>query len=136
MANGSAMTNGRRVTVIRHKLLDNPALGENAAAGTRCISVSRVKAIHPVIWHDLPAVFLRRDLSQHLRQHQLQFNSMISPTEKQKSLLLSRDQRAHRRISWSERLARNALDPQGQHWRVRLFSISTTLATFIKDLKK
>lgn len=137
VANGSAMTNGRRITVIRRKLLDNPAqpVG-NAAVPTRCISVSHVKAIHSVIWEDLPAVFLRRDLSRNLRQHQFEFDSMIPPAEKQKSFLLSRDQRAHRRISWSERLARNALDPQGQYWRVRLFGISTTLATFIKELKK
>lgn len=137
VANGSAMTNGRRITVIRRKLLDHPApSGNNTPPPSRCISVSRVKTIHPVIWEDLPAAFLRRDLRQNLRQHQFEFDSMISPTEKQQPFLLSRDQRAHRRISWSERLARNALDPQGQSWKVRLFGISSTLATFVKDLKK
>jgi hypothetical protein len=137
VANGSAMTNGRRITVIRRKLLDNPALpGDNSPAPTRDISVSRSKAIHPVVWEDLPAVFLRRDLRQNLRQHQLEFDSMISLAQKQSPSLLSRDQRAHRRICWSERLARNALAPQQQHWKVRLFGISTTLATFIKDLQR
>jgi hypothetical protein len=137
VANGSAMTNGRRITVIRRKLLDNPALPEdNNPAPTRDISVSRSKAIHPVVWKDLPAVFLRRDLRQNLRQHQLEFDSMISLAQKQSPFLLNRDRRAHRRISWSERLARNALAPQEQHWKVRLFGISTTLAAFIKNLQR
>lgn len=110
------MTNGRRITVIRRKLLDTPApVGENADAPTRRINASRIKATHPVIWEDLPAVFLRRDLSQKLRQHQFEFDNVIPPDEKQKPFWFSRDQRAHRRISWSERLARNALDPQGEH---------------------
>jgi hypothetical protein len=137
IADGSAMTNGRRITVMRRKLLDDALPLDSVACTTRCINVPRTKAVHPVIWEDLPAVFLRRDWARQLRQHQLHFDAVVPRVEKQTSTpLLSRDQRAHRRINWSDRLARNALDPLGQHWKVRLFGISSMLARFIQDLKQ
>ncbi|MBV8882615.1 MAG: hypothetical protein JO235_01255 [Chroococcidiopsidaceae cyanobacterium CP_BM_RX_35] len=76
----------------------------------------------PVSWVDLPATFLRRNLKQQLQQHQIQFEAVIYNPKKQEQSthLLTRSQRAHRRMTWADRLARNALKHDMQHWKVQL----------------
>jgi hypothetical protein len=49
--------------------------------------------------------------------------------EAQESSLLTRRQRAHWRLSWTERLARNACSKQEPSIELHLFGIPTTVAT-------
>jgi hypothetical protein len=84
----------------------------------------------PVLWEDWPARALRRGVSNPLSQQRVVIVEVPSsgqgiPGHK---LLLSRDQRAHRRLSWQQRLARNALPSQGTQWRIQLFGVPRGIA--------
>ncbi|MBN8565092.1 MAG: hypothetical protein J0L70_31775, partial [Leptolyngbya sp. UWPOB_LEPTO1] len=48
--------------------------------------------------------------------------------------VLTREQRSHRRLSWAERLARNALAETGIHWQVQLFGIASTVLEWLHSL--
>jgi len=45
--------------------------------------------------------------------------------------MISRSQRAHFRLSWEERLARNARNDQAERISLTLFGIPQRLATFL-----
>lgn len=85
---------------------------------------------HPVLWYDLPATGLRRLLSQRLRQQRIDgltaaSDARLSPPPEQPQ---SRDQRAHRRLTWSERLARNARSANAPPVRLRVYGIPAAVA--------
>jgi len=48
-----------------------------------------------------------------------------------KEVILSRAQRAHYRLSWHERLARNARAPTACRPTITLFGVPDTFATFL-----
>ena len=138
VAEGSGMTNGRRITVVRRQRRSEPVSPtDTTEPPPRCITTPRIKPIHPVLWVDLAAVFLRRELSRHLRHHQFQFE-LLKPTREKappSAQLFTRDQRAHRRMTWADRLARNAIE-DGHHWQVQLFGIQPAMATFIESMRE
>jgi hypothetical protein len=45
--------------------------------------------------------------------------------------LLTRSQRAHYRLSWEERLARNALAPGASQITIKLFGVPASFAAFL-----
>jgi len=55
--------------------------------------------------------------------------SVASPAEAGEVNPLTRRQRAHWRMSWAERLARNACSPPMQQATIHLFGIPTAFAT-------
>src|SRR6185295_16083487 len=72
--------------------------------------------IEPVYWLDLPALSLRRFLPDLLHAQQIDVtlpDSLISTNV----VALTRDERAHRRLSWARRLKRNAAPHYGSPWR-------------------
>jgi hypothetical protein len=139
-AQGSKGTGGRRVTVVR-KRLSTPNLEPQPRTTASMSSVEQPpplrSANQPVIWLDCPATRLRRELKQQLQRQQVMIESvqLTSLPQEQTIPVFTRDQRAHRRLSWSERLARNALPETGIHWRVQLFGISSTVLEWLHSLK-
>jgi hypothetical protein len=66
------------------------------------------------------------------RQHlEIQMEPALSPTIAFSPPMISRAQRAHSRLSWDERLARNARDAMAEQITLTLFGIPTRLATFL-----
>ena len=84
----------------------------------------------PLLWKDWNRRRHRRACLQGLRHHRVDVQvepAALSPPALQERLL-SRAQRAHYRLSWSERLARNARSPTSGQVTIRLFGIPDQFA--------
>lgn len=89
---------------------------------------------HPLYWHDLPATHLRRRLPALLWQQRvdgLPAPRASTPTSLAAPPVLTRDQRAHRRLSWSARLARNARPSSAPALGLRLYGVPAALAAYL-----
>ena len=132
-AKHSKNTRGRRLTVTRARLPSPPQRPDQTDIVVQAKArPSPSLGTKPLLWIDLPATALRRQFKGNLERQQLDIQSMATPAASAQTLF-TRHQRAHRRLSWKQRLNRNRL--QGKQtigWKVQLFGISPTLAQFLK----
>ena len=107
---GRAATKPRRVSVLLHPLLIGSA---------------------PLLWKDWSRRLHRRVCMQLLRGQRLevQVEPVSSAKPDASPAPLSRAQRAHFRLSWQERLARNARPLTAGQVTIRLFGVPEGLAT-------
>jgi hypothetical protein len=100
-------------------------------------STSLTVGNRPIIWNDLPVTQFRRTLKRQLEQNKVELESISVNLEipVQSPQLVTRHQRAHRRLSWEQRLKRNQLRDESIGWKVKLFSISPNLAQFLKHMQ-
>jgi len=87
----------------------------------------------PLLWRDWSRRTHRRACRQLLAHQQVQIH-LAPPEQTQPATsapLLSRAQRAHYRLSWAERLARNARAPTEGLVRIKLFGVPEALTTFL-----
>jgi hypothetical protein len=101
---GSATKKPRQVSVLLHPLQVGPA---------------------PLLWRDWSRRAHRRACMQLVRHQRIEV-SLPPPTSAapcQAEVILSRPQRAHSRLSWTERLARNARIPTASPVTIRLFGV-------------
>jgi hypothetical protein len=110
--NGSATQKPRQVSVLLHPL----AIG-NA----------------PLLWQDWSRRFYRRACMQLLRHQrvEVQMEAGNAPIASGTLAPLSRAERAHARLSWAERLARNAWSRKESSMVIKLFGISPAFAAFL-----
>jgi hypothetical protein len=109
---GRATTKPRQVSVLLHPLVVGSA---------------------PLLWRDWSRRLHRRAYMQLLRGQRLEVqmeppfsaHSDLSPSP------LSRSQRAHYRLLWTERLARNARAPTAGQVTIRLFGVPQAFATWL-----
>jgi hypothetical protein len=102
--NGEATTKPRRISVLMHPLRVGPA---------------------PLLWQDWSRREHRRACMKLLRHQRIEV-SLPSPAAalpRTAEVILSRQQRAHARLSWAERLARNARVPTAGQLMIRLFGV-------------
>ena len=107
--NGSATTKPRQVSVLLHPLRVGSA---------------------PVLWRDWSRRAHRRACMQVVRHQRLEV-SLLPPAAASPGkveVILSRAQRAHSRLSWHERLARNARVSTAGQVTIRLFGVPESLA--------
>ncbi|MBD2069000.1 hypothetical protein H6F93_15970 [Leptolyngbya sp. FACHB-671] len=104
LADGSKGTGGRRITVVRKRLSTadpEPQLPrlEQLTPGSEAPQAHLVN--QPIFWFDWPATRLRRDLKQQLHRQQVIIESVpvVLPSPAQTIPILTREQRAHRRLS-------------------------------------
>jgi hypothetical protein len=108
---GNATAKPRQVSVLLHPLVVGP---------------------DPILWRDWSRRFYRRACIQLVRHQCVEVEVeppatalvVVKPTE-----LLSRAERAHYRLSWGQRLARNARSPAASQVRMRLCGIPDGFAT-------
>lgn len=137
LSDDSKGTNGRRISVMRAKLPPIPTVALppeiTIIAQAPILTVQGTQAL---IWTDIPASQLRREIRQHLRRHQtrIEQNQSDTPLIQLASSYLTRSQRAHRRLSWAERLKRNEITSQTLQISVQLFGISSNLVSFLNCL--
>jgi len=85
----------------------------------------------PVLWLDWSRRFYRRACIQLLRYQCVEIE--VGPSARAllavKSAPLSRAERAHYRLSWSQRLARNVRSETSGHVMIRLCGVPEALAT-------
>lgn len=109
--NGSATAKPRQVSVLLHPLPVGSA---------------------PLLWRDWSRRHQRRAC---LRLHRQRLEIHMEPTLPRTGACspptISRAQRAHSRLSWDERLARNARDATHERITLPLFGIPERLATFL-----
>ena len=110
--NGRTTAKPRQVSVLLHPLLVGSA---------------------PLLWHDWSRRVHRRACIQLVRHQRIEM--ILSPPSATSppttALILSRAQRAHSRLGFPERLARNARSPIAQQVTIKLFGIPATFATWL-----
>lgn len=108
--NGSATKKPRQVSVLLHPLAVGPA---------------------PLLWRDWSRREHRRKCQQFVRHQRIEVNlpppDAVSPDTA--NMILSRAQRAHSRLSWQERFARNARVSTIGHVTIRLFGVPDSFAS-------
>jgi len=108
---GSATAKPRQVSVLLHPL----ALGSA-----------------PLLWRDWNRRHQRKAcIHLHRQRLDIQMEPALPRTSASSSPTISRAERAHVRLSWDERLARNARTDQAERIALTLFGIPDRLATFL-----
>ena len=107
---GNATNKPRQVSVLLHPLVVGSA---------------------PLLWRDWNRRLHRRACMQLLRDQclEVQMEPALSAASALSPSPLSRAQRAHYRLAWTERLARNARAPTAGQVMIKLFGVPTTFAT-------
>jgi hypothetical protein len=86
-------------------------------------------------WGDVGGRRLRRDLVAQLRRQQVTITRPVAgpavPTSGAEPRLWTRAERAHRRLSWASRLARNARAADTPGYSVTLYGIAPPLAAYL-----
>ncbi|HEY6409587.1 MAG TPA: hypothetical protein VIY29_19180 [Ktedonobacteraceae bacterium] len=107
--NGEATSKPRRISILLHPLRVGPA---------------------PLLWRDWSRREHRQACMQLVRHQRIEVSpppaTIASPRKAEE--VLSRAQRAHTRLSWQKRLARNALAPTAGPITIKLFGIPESFA--------
>jgi hypothetical protein len=108
--NGSTTAKPRQVSVLLHPLVVGSA---------------------PLLWRDWSRREHRRACMQLVRHQRIEVSlpPPAAPSPRTADVILSRAQRAHSRLSWAERLARNARVPTASQVTIRLFGVPEGFAT-------
>jgi hypothetical protein len=88
-------------------------------------------ASHPIVWGDWQRHFHRREVVKLLRHQRVdvKLTETAPPAQSPPIQLISRAERAHYRLSWEQRLARNARPKAAPQVSIKLFGISDAFAT-------
>jgi hypothetical protein len=106
--NGNATAKPRQVSVLLHLLRVDP---------------------EPLLWRDWSRREHRRACMQLVRHQRIEVSlSPPAASPGTADVILSRAQRAHSRLSWQERLARNTCPPTAGHFTIKLFGIPAPFA--------
>lgn len=112
--NGSATAKPRQVSVLLHPLVVGSA---------------------PLLWRDWSRREHRRACRQLVRDQHIEMRlTEVLPSQSSpppSPAILSRAQRAHFRLSWTERLTRNARAPAEGQVSIKLFGVPDTFAEFL-----
>ena len=88
-------------------------------------------ASHPIVWGDWPRCFHRRAVVKllHHQRVDVKLPETAPPDQSLSIRLISRAERAHYRLSWLQRLARNARPRTAPEISIKLFGIPDAFAT-------
>src|SRR5215210_1657613 len=135
LGHGASGANPRRVSAVQRLIgryaRAKPVLGPEPM---RDADAGMGKAeLGEVLWGDVSGRRLRRDLVRRLRRQTVTVEVLpvVVRAPPAGPRLWTRAERAHRRLSWAARLARNALPPGTITSRVTLFGIPPQLAEFL-----
>ena len=91
-----------------------------------------------VVWCDLGGRKVRRTWFTGLRRQQVHVQAQVPPptqpcpaSSPTSLVLLSRAERAHARLSWQERLVRNARTRSSAHYHITLFGVAPPVAAYL-----
>jgi hypothetical protein len=88
-----------------------------------------------LVWCDTGGRVLRRTWFTGLRRQQVNVEELqaipIQPSPRSAPLVLTRAQRAHARLSWQERLARNARSSSSVRFHITLFGVAPQVADYL-----
>ncbi len=134
LGRGASGEDGRRVSGIRRVVgwQMQPSLLPDKPEQPLAQPEQEVRALE---WCDLGGRAVRRGLVRQLRRQQVSITNLdaapaAAPTTRE-ARVRTRAERAHRRRSWADRLARNACGEATQRWSVTLPGIAPTLAAYL-----
>lgn len=86
--------------------------------------------IHPVLWHDWPRCRIRRNWLKVIRSETVEISMGASPesADSGRKYVITRDERAHWRLTWHQRLARNVRPSTAQPLTLILHGLPATFA--------
>ena len=121
---GTSTSKPRRVSAVLHPRIEAPKLDEAPQA---------LVAPCPILWGDRQRRSHRRALVNHLRTQRVDVRSdeVSLSAHPPPTRPLSRAQRAHWRLSWAERLARNAASSASPSISITLFGLPEAFAQAI-----
>src|SRR5258708_6995460 len=120
---GTSTKKPRRVSAVLHPL-PQPAAEEQPPS---CLAASPAAA-HPILWGDWSRTQPRRAWMRWQRSHLVTVQApAVSPLVSTPSPL-SRAQRAHWRMTWQQRLARNARPPSASPVKITVYGLATAFA--------
>lgn len=125
LGHGTATKRPRRVSAVLRPIAPTgtPSPGEPPPASP----------VHPILWGDGPRCQTRRAWRSLLRTQTVSITFLPTGATAAAETLppLTRRQRAHWRLSWDERLARNACSPSASPVQLHLFGIPPAFAAFL-----
>ncbi len=136
---------GRRVSLLLPLSITEIVSAQLSQAADRqsLVTISRVNIDNsspnlpigpePVYWIDLPASTLRRSLPDLLRAQQIEITIASLPISSN-VVVLTRDQRAHRRLTWARRLERNAAPRYSSPWRFHIYGLPQKLTAYLSTI--
>jgi hypothetical protein len=121
----------RRVSVVYWPVSSHSSIASESTPASGEPSPPAVP--HPVLWGDWQRRSHRRELVKLLRHQRVDVRvaEMPSPAQSPPARPLSRAERAHWRLSWAQRLARNAASPVSSSVSITLFGIPHAFAESI-----
>jgi hypothetical protein len=119
----------RRVSAVYWPLSSPQSASDESPSGPE--ESSPPSASHPVLWGDWPRRAHRREIVKLLRHQHVDIHCAEpdQPSQHPPVRLLSRAERAHYRLSWAKRSARNARRSAAPAVSIRLFGILDAFAT-------
>lgn len=121
----------RRVSAVYWPLTSPPSISDASPPPSENPSSPSVP--HPVLWGDWPRCSHRRELVKLLAHQRVDVRvaSTSPPAQPPSAQSLTRAQRAHSRLSWVQRLARNATPQASPALSITLFGIPDAFAEAI-----
>ncbi len=120
---GAQTSKPRRVSAVLHPLTaPTPPLNEPPQARL---------AVHPILWGDWERCSHRREFVKLLRHQRVDVRLAETSPSALPARPLSRAERAHWRLSWAERLARNAVPSASPAVSITLFGVPDAFARSI-----
>lgn len=118
---GTSTRKPRRVSAVLHPIIALPARSETTKVPS---------AVYPILWGDWQRRSHRRELVKLLRSQQvaIRYAETSPPTQLPPTRPLSRPERAHWRLSWTQRLARNAASAAAPCVSITLYGIPNAFA--------
>jgi hypothetical protein len=99
------------------------------------VPADRSYGLTELVWCDLPAYRIRREYSTWVRRQLVSIVTLqagpLTTLAAGASRLWTRAERAHRRLSWAVRLARNAWAADSSRYACTVFGVVPALATFL-----
>jgi hypothetical protein len=126
LGNGAATKNPRRVSAVLHPIAQPPPSPCSAPAPPK-------PSTHPIWWRDWSRGPSRRQWVSLLRTQTVMVTCTAAASLAGPVAIgpLTRAQRAHWRLSWTERLARNACSPLSASVEIHLFGIPPAFAASV-----
>lgn len=131
------MKRGRRVSGVRQVVGSHQVKASIQEQADRVEGAvgARGEGEHLLQWADIDGRRVRRELVKGLRRQQVSLTRAerqgAGEAAKPGERAQSRAERAHRRLSWASRLARNAADATSSSWRVMLPGVAPALAAYL-----
>ncbi len=123
----------RRVSAVRKRILQPPS--SHSPRDVAPPAPSQPPEQRELLWGDVSGRRIRQDFTTRLRRQRVTITASsdeaCSVPADGTPRIWTRAERAHRRLSWAERLARNQRAAEGRRYRFMLFGIAVALAAYL-----